>query len=171
MGSSAESLSDRRGDLGDISERQSMGFITSGILGESPHLSRPECLNVKWATGMSSVPGPAHMPVVRRSRGTLGADPGVLGSLSSLKQLRALGRVPDPEASDLSSGRAAVSTRIAGPRGSLSTGSSRVNTQGCQLVPEGPSLQSSVCSTVSQQLWEAGEELTKTRALVLGKRV
>lgn len=46
-----------------------------------------------------------------------------------------------------------------------------MNTQGCQLVPEGPSLQSSVCSTQSQQLWEAGEELTKTRALVLGKKV
>ena len=91
MGSSAESLSDRRGDLGDISERQSMGFITSGILGESPHLSRPECLNVKWATGMSSVPGPAHMPVVRRSRGTPGADPGVLGSLSSLSLILLFG--------------------------------------------------------------------------------
>lgn len=71
-----------------------MGFITSGILGESPHLSRPECLSVKWATGMSSIPSPAHLWVVRRSRGTPRADPGVLGSLSSLKQLRALGRVP-----------------------------------------------------------------------------
>lgn len=92
--SSAQSLSDGRGDLGDISEIRSTGFITSGILGESPHLSRPECLSVKWATGMSSIPGPAHLRVIRRSRGTPGADPGVLGSLSSLKQLHALGRVP-----------------------------------------------------------------------------
>lgn len=130
------SVSDGRGDLGDTSEIRSTGFITSGILGESPHLSRPKCLSIKWAMGVSSIHGRALLRVVRRSRGTPGADPGVLGSLSTLKQLRALGPDPDPEASDLSSGRAAVSTGIAGPRGSLSTGSSRVNTQGPQPVKQ-----------------------------------
>lgn len=86
-------VSDGRGDLGDTSEIWSTGFTISGILGESPHLSRPKCLSVKWATGMSSIHGPALLCVVRRSRGTPAADPGVLGSLSTLKQLRALGPV------------------------------------------------------------------------------
>ena len=45
-----------RGDLEDISEIQSTDFVTSWILGKSPHLSKPEFLRVKWAIGMCAIP-------------------------------------------------------------------------------------------------------------------